>query len=244
MSPATKYNRGFSQSGRTKPAPLFTQTITPADSSEEESSPPFFASQSRLRSPASLSTGSTLNSVEQRLELDMDMDMMESQPLASPRYLGQTSLAPSPKASPCTVNTPLPAFRDPFKDQQTSASGGRLPTPIYGHFQQSIDAKMDTGEDQGSIIPRTQQEIEYDQYVRRRRLPTPIDEDEVMGSSIISDRLVLDTEHHHRLSTVKARDGSGPPARNTRLSFSMGVRADCELCRMRVPGHSNHIFKG
>lgn len=172
----------------------------------------------------------------------MDMDMTDSQLLSSPRYLGQTTAMPSPKASPCTVTTPPPAFRDPFKDHQASISGGRLPTPIYGHFQQSIDAKMDMGEDPENIVPRSQQEVEYEKYARRRRLSTPIDEDEVMDSSITMGRLQMDIEHYHGHPITKT-NGLSSQNRTTRLSFSMGIRADCELCRMKVPGHSNHIFK-
>lgn len=240
-SPTTKHSRGFSQSVRSKPLPLFTQTVTPADSSEEETSPPISSSnQARHQPPAQLAVSTPPHIFEQNF--DMDMDMIDSQPLSSPRYLGQPTAMPSPKASPCTVTSPPPAFRNPFKDSQTSASGGRLPTPIYGHFQQTIDAQMEIGEDPGNVIPRSQQEIEYEKHARRRRLPTPIDEDEVMDSSITMGRLQMDTEHYYGHPITKTTGFSAQP-RATRLSFSMGIRADCELCRMKVPGHSNHIFK-
>ena len=178
----------------------------------------------------------------------MDMDMTEPQPPGSPRYLGQNSAMPSPKPSPCSIAVPPPTFRDPFKDYSGQALGGRLPTPIYGHFQQSIDAKMDMGEDPEALIPRTQQEIEYEKYARRRRLPTPIDEDEVMDSSVPFGRLMMEPQHCHgnvstKASVALASSNFTPPARATRLSFSMGIRADCDLCRMKVPGHSNHIFR-
>lgn len=103
------------------------------------------------------------------------------------------------------------------------------------------------GEDPETVIPRTQQEIEYEKYVRRRRLPTPIDEDEVMDSSIALGHLPepIDFYEHHstKSSWASATSGLNAPARSTRLSFSMGIRADCDLCRMKVPGHSNHIFR-
>jgi len=101
---------------------------------------------------------------------------------------------------------------------------------------------MDMGEDPENIISRSLQEIEYEKYARRRRLPTPIDEEEVMDPSITMGRLQMDTEHYYGHPTTKTI-GFVPQPRATRLSFSMGIRADCELCRMRVPGHSNHIFK-
>lgn len=101
---------------------------------------------------------------------------------------------------------------------------------------------MDIGEEPENIIPRSLQEIEYEKHVRQRRLPTPIDEDEVMDSSITMGRLQMDTEHYYGHPITKT-NGFPSQSRATRLSFSMGIRADCELCRMKVPGHSNHIFK-
>ena len=168
--------------------------------------------------------------------------MTDSQPAGSPRYLGQSSTMPSPRVSPSTVTSTQPTFRDPFKDYTNTISGGRLPTPIYGHFQQSIDAKMDTGDGPEVTLPRTQQEIEYEKYVRRRRLPTPIDEDEVMDSEDLGRSTMEPVQYYGHLP-FKTSSAFPPPARTTRLSFSMGIRADCDLCRMKVPGHSNHIFR-
>lgn len=171
------------------------------------------------------------------------MDMEDSNPIGSSRCLGYKSAPPSPKASPCSVTPPQPTFKDPFKELQSPIYSGRLPTPIYGHFQQSIDGKMDMGEDPENIVTRTQQEIEYEKYVRRRRLPTPIDEDQVMDSTPLMGRLAMDTEHFNGHPSTKTSHSFAGPSRATRLSFSMGIRADCELCRMKLPGHSNHIFK-
>ena len=173
---------------------------------------------------------------------------MDCQTPASPCQWGMQTVMSSPKASPRTVTPPSPAYREPFKSSSNSIFGGRLPTPIYGHFQQSIDAKMEMGEDPESIIPRSQQEIDYENYVRRRRLPTPISEDEAMDENTATaggmmGRLAMDTDDCYGLQTsLKTLNGSCAIPRG-RLSFSMGIRADCELCRNRVPGHSNHIFR-
>ncbi|KAL6718566.1 hypothetical protein ACLMJK_004658 [Lecanora helva] len=219
-----------------------TMTITPADSSEEETSPSISSpTLSQSVQSASQPIYSTTSPIIEP-SIDMDVDMADTHPRGSPRYLGQASAMPSPRASPSLNASTLPTFRNPFRDTQSAASGGRLPTPIYGHFQQSVDAKMDMGEDPETIIPRTQQEIEYEKYVRRRRLPTPIDEDGVMDSTV-PDSINYSTPFSITPSWVPASSKFTPPARATRLSFSMGIRADCDLCRMRVPGHSNHIFR-
>ena len=170
--------------------------------------------------------------------------MTDCQPLKSLRSSGWDSITSSPKASPCTVTSTLLSFTDPFKGHPNTTTGGRMPTPIYGHFQHGIDVKMDVGEDPDNIINRTQQEIEYEKYVRRRRLPTPIDEDEVMDPSIIMRRSIMEPVHQPPKTTwTPASSNFTSPARATRSSFSMGIRANCDLCRMKVPGHSNHIFR-
>jgi len=243
-SPNTKHVRAISRAPRTKPAPLLTQTVTPADSSEEENSPrPFSSSLVPRPQPSSqLATGTSLQVVEHTF--DSDMDMSDSQPIASPLAWPQQLPLQTPNASPCTVTPPQPAFREPFED---STQSGRLPTPIYGHFRQSIDAKMDIGEDSESTISRSQQEINYGMYAQRRRLPTPIDEDEAMDiphSPPMFRRFALGNDSFYQnQSPIKMSPGFAASPKGSRLSFSMGVRADCELCRDRVPGHSNHIFR-
>lgn len=172
----------------------------------------------------------------------MDMDAASSQGVSPCHWTEDTTMS-SPKTPACTFASSQLTFRDPFQNTQMSTTGSRLPTPIYGHFQQSIEAKMELGEDPENMIHPVQQRIEYEKYVHRRRLPTPIDEDEDMDPSALG-RLAMDTEHESGQQTPsKTSHAFAPPPRSTRLSFSMGVRADCELCRMKVPGHSNHIFK-
>jgi hypothetical protein len=186
--------------------------------------------------------------LQNQQNFEEDMDMMDCQTPASPRQWGMQMVMSSPKASPRTVTPPSPAYKESFRSPSNSIFGGRLPTPIYGHFQQSIDAKMEMGEDPESIIPRSQQEFDYENYVRRRRLPTPISEDEAMDENTATaggmmGRLAMDADDCYGLQTsLRMLNGSFALPRG-RLSFSMGIRADCELCRNRVPGHSNHIFR-
>ena len=173
---------------------------------------------------------------------------MDVQTVVSPRQWGQQASMTSPHASPRTVTPPSPGFKVPIRSPHNSVFGGRLPTPIYGHFQQSIDAKMEMGEDPEYIIPRSQQEVEYENYVRRRRLPTPITEDEAMAefpttTGGITGHVSMNTYlYDGQQPSIKTPHGFITSPRG-RLSFSMGFRADCEMCRNRVPGHTNHIFR-
>lgn len=262
-SPNTRHIRSISQS-RSRPSPLLTQTVTPADSSEEESSPPLQSTnQVYQQHDPTFSTNSTHHGDQ---SFDADMDMTDSLPLVSPRQWAQMPRTPSPKASPCTMEFQ----QSDSKPTQNNAVGGRLPTPIYGHFQRSIDAKMDVGGNLESPASRLQQDIEYENYVRRRRLPTPIDEDEAMetSSQMSGNMMELHLSGHRRRGGVdytfhpsqilgssennftyqsnsdtlsSSTSYAIPPPR--KLSFSMGPRANCELCIRRVPGHSNHIIR-
>ena len=195
------------------------------------------------------------------------MDMTVSLSLISPRQWSQMPRTPSPQASPCTME-----FEQvESKQTQNNLTGGRLPTPIYGHFQRSIDAKVEMGANPQTHASRLQQEMEHEYYVRRRRLPTPIDEDESMecSSTMSGDMRDLHLGGHSRRGGVDytyhpsqifgSTEGNTlfqsisdtlassvdystvPPPR--KLSFSMGPRANCELCIRRVPGHSNHIIR-
>ena len=195
------------------------------------------------------------------------MDMVDSLPLISPQQWAQMPRTPSPQASPCTMEFDQPES----KQMQCNVTGGRLPTPIYGHFQRSIDAKMEMGANPETHASRLQQEIDYENYVRRRRLPTPIDEDQAMecSSTVSTDMRDLHLggqssrrggiDYTYHASQIFGRsegdsalqsisdtlsspaDYTAPPPR--KLSFSMGPRANCELCIRRVPGHSNHIIR-
>ena len=259
-SPNNRHIRTLSKQ-RSRPSPLFTQTITPADSSEEENSPPFQSTDQAYPHHSTFGTSSTDRN------FDSDMDMTDSLSLVSPRQWSQMPRTPSPQASPCTME-----FEQVESKQiQSNLTGGRLPTPIYGHFQQSVDAKGEMGANPQTHASRLQQEAEYENCVRRRRLPTPIDEDESMecSSTMSGEMRDLHLGGHSRRGgvdyTYHPSQIFGSTKNNTlfqsisdtlassadcsavlpprKLSFSMGPRANCELCIRRVPGHSNHIIR-
>ena len=160
----------------------------------------------------------------------------------------------SPNASPRTL---LPQQVDSI-GLEDSANTGRLPTPIYGHFQQPLQPpQMNMLPSAATDItpPRSEKDVEYEQYLRGRRLPSPISEDEAMDFPPAPKNSPLETsapfetcmpEPQPRGLRTPARiaqplTGQSPP--RGKIMFSMGFRADCEMCRNRVPGHSNHIFR-
>jgi len=50
------------------------------------------------------------------------------------------------------------------------------------------------------------------------------------------------SKHSLRTWTGFEGDKGGVGAGGMKRSFSMGYRADCEKCRMKVPGHFSHII--
>ncbi len=226
---------------------MFTQTLTPADS-EEEVSPPF----STVKGASTQAHPEGLTAQSQNAQ-DIDMDMMDI--ALSPHQEHSEDLAMvSPSASPRTL---LPQQIE-MKGVQDAGSTGRLPTPIYGYFQQASHqhpthtvAEAVTA----TTSPRSEKDTEYEQYLRSRRLPSPISEDEAMEFPAAPKNSPLETSapvetrsaepQPHELRTpvrlAQPLRNQSPP--KGKIMFSMGFRVDCEMCRNRVPGHSNHIFR-
>lgn len=108
----------------------------------------------------------------------------------------------------------------------------------------------------GPAFSQSRQEIDYESYLRRRRLPSPISEDEAMDSPTtmtggMLDRLDMGTEvckprapldRHGKINTSAAARGTAG-LKGGKTTLSMGYRADCEKCRTRVPGHYNHVIR-
>ncbi|KAL8715172.1 MAG: hypothetical protein Q9220_001130 [cf. Caloplaca sp. 1 TL-2023] len=245
-SPTTKHINTFSLSPRALPKPPLTPltpALTPSETSEDESEPKNpFKSPIRAKS-AQLTMDSTII-IDQPMDLDTDMDCSPS--IESPSVYRSVE---SSQPSPCTI-----APRTLFYNPQEVNNGGRIPTPIYGHFSQADRSmEMDVS---GSRTP-TQQEIAHDQFMRRRRLPTPISEDEDMDAPDGMGRMLgrldmgpnLNSPSNVPFKTNKMW-GAGeaaattiPPIPKGKVTISMGYRADCEKCRMKVPGHYNHFIR-
>lgn len=234
------------------PKSLLTPAVTPIESSEDEDEKPSYPFPTSLRLQSSqLTTSSTLHIDE---AIDSDMDMTESQPSTSPIPWNRTIAATSPPRSPQYALLPTPGSRG----SHDTVNGGRIPTPIYGHFR-TIDTSMDVDPPDvtsGPTLSQSMQEIDYQSYLRRRRLPSPISEDEAMDSPTtitggMLDRLAMGTEiceprtpldRHRKMNTSEAVQGT-VGSKGGKTILSMGYRADCEKCRTRVPGHYNHVIR-
>ncbi|KAL9127814.1 MAG: hypothetical protein Q9217_003374 [Psora testacea] len=231
-SPAVKHTRLFSQAKRHAPKPLFTQTITPADS-EEEISPAFGPHAIVSQSETLRSNIGFLQEVGEQLDAVMDMGCPKDPQDTQPFDKDSTML--SPKAFPCSL-LPNQVENSVVYD---ATNEGRLPTPIYGHFQQNLEAKLDSNPEKAQA--ESPLENDYENHMLARRLPTPISEDEAM---VVFDSSLPDQPHNQLRQA--ARFVTPLPykvSKRGKPMFSMGFRADCDMCRNQVPGHYNHIFR-
>ena len=115
---------------------------------------------------------------------------------------------------------------------------------------------MDTDSAESS---KMQQEIDHDLFLRRRRLPSPISEDEAMESPTIVaggmlDRLDMGKEGdgfpmNTNTTSNSSRSKPWPVGKRSlgmekkgKITLSMGYRADCDKCKNKVPGHYSHFI--
>lgn len=179
-------------------------------------------------------------------DIDSDIDMGGCQPPASP--------APLNSQAASFANVPYISSQE----SQNIFSGGRIPTPRWGHFRcidtsiDMIDAPIMT-----EIPSATHLEPGY-VHKQRRRLPSPISEDESMlfsaitvSPSGVTKEMMnrLDERLDDSYSPTEDIPRVRPPAEATsiqtrsKVKLLMGYRADCEKCRARVPGHYNHVIR-
>ena len=182
-SPTTKHTSLFSQNRQIPKPP----TLTPAESSDDDSDLDFSSPELHPQSGSSAGPDG--------LDFEMDMDMTDSQPLTSPMWSPKTTnhtlLGSMPSPSyPRLLSTPTPA--------RPINNANRVPTPIYPHFtglSTPPDGRINTPglrpppNLQVSPAPRpasrpriSTNTEQQDAFLRRRRLPSPISEDENMDS--------------------------------------------------------------
>lgn len=95
---------------------------------------------------------------------------------------------------------------------------------------------------------------------RGKRYPSPISEGEVSPSTIVAGfsdmQMEVETtsplgnrseKSQNKINHIYKRDSrelntTDENSKKTKKSFTMGYRADCEKCRMKVPGHFSHII--
>lgn len=147
-----------------------------------------------------------------------------------------------------------------FHVDSSSSIASRIPTPIHSSFapysrpEKSLPLKPDPFASFHS-----------------RRLPSPISEDEISPSAIVSGfnsmAMSMETESPRQDHTPKqsspldkSQEKDTPMKKGhqrnkhslrnytgfdveqgAKRTFSMGYRADCEKCRNKVPGHFSHI---
>lgn len=220
----------------TEPTP---PTITPADSDSEErprserpkwfSSPKYTLTQSGPSSPYTRS-----------VEGSQSTQISDADP-----YANDFEMTDSVHLSPGSFHNEPPV------------SVGRIPTPIHSSFapyiragKASVHYDVDFADDEAMV----------DKFRRGRRLPSPISEGEMSPSVIIDGlgdmQMEMDvapplekqtptkkghTRSKHSLRNWHGFGGDLSVNTGAKRSFSMGYRADCEKCRMKVPGHFSHI---
>ncbi|KFY28017.1 hypothetical protein V493_03151 [Pseudogymnoascus sp. VKM F-4281 (FW-2241)] len=151
--------------------------------------------------------------------MDIDEDMNDSPHLSQPSHMD-------------------PSFRH----------GGRIPTPITGHFSSHIRTS-----NRGLPVEEATSQLKYD-----RRLPSPISEDESnhkFQTSFMADTQ-MDVEaqtprkdglQKYGSSRLGVRNlghvptGMSDGFRGSAKKLSMGYKSDCEKCQQRVPGHYMHL---
>lgn len=166
-------------------------------------------------------------------------------------------LAPEVESSNATNRMPTPiqpSFAAQIRGQQHEWAGSGLHPNLVND----------------QCIPRTiATEADWQTVQNNRRLPSPISECDDSAPVSCQDPSPRCMEHPNAMMDVESRASSQPPEAdpdspgpsperrghmrskhtiNTwtwqpgmKKSFSIGYRADCEKCRLKVPGHFNHI---
>lgn len=231
-------------------------TITPVDSDNEDAAAAaeprsFFSPYSSSPTTATLTQS---GSPSPFLDVDSSQHTLGSsqstQMSDAPSYSDDFEMTDSFHLSP-----------GPFHNDPSSSISGRIPTPIHSSFAPFIRSEKATIHHDSDFAD---DEAMVDRFRRGRRLPSPISEGEMSPSIIIDgvNGMQMDAENQHteldketptkrghqrskhslRQWTGFGHDMTGNGGGTVKRSFSMGYRADCEKCRMKVPGHFSHII--
>ncbi|KAI1913113.1 hypothetical protein LOZ65_005870 [Ophidiomyces ophidiicola] len=176
-SPVLKHARPNS---RNRPEPSFHagSTITPNESSDDDPMQADYPDTTHTRYTDPYS--GAFNAMRTPYaESDSDLEMADSQPRsASMQPLWSAGSGPSRPES--SLESPIPSF---LLNRSLNVSGGRTATPIFSHFTSNMNTDSMMGENMSSTGPQvtpTAPTVPPDEtaWWRRRRLPSPISEDE------------------------------------------------------------------
>ncbi|KAI0998637.1 hypothetical protein K3495_g9560 [Podosphaera aphanis] len=158
------------------------------------------------------------------------------------------------------MKDPVSTPSSPMYHNVPLKTSSRTPTPIHSSFSSSI--RSEENNDNMHNSSSAQGNISSGRINLSRRLPSPITEGNVSPSIIVTgindmqvgidgsslSRHVSDmfvTKGHSRSDNVPQSYTTGntrnPSASGIKKEFFLGYRADCEKCRMKVPGHFSHI---
>lgn len=211
------------------------------------------------------------------LDTTMDLDDRRAAPL--PADVNGDNLSPWPASAQSHDGIQPSPIPHCLVSQSLILSGGRTATPIYDHFayftaSPSLEVMMSDA-DQPSApeafeanVPASDGPSDVAAWWRRRRLPSPISEDEAHGYrgaspfplsvELRGGRLekreeppdVLATMHSSTTLATGSNENDaqfsaagGLARKNGKVLISMGFRADCDKCRRKVPGHYSHIIR-
>ncbi|KAJ9211801.1 hypothetical protein DTO166G4_6574 [Paecilomyces variotii] len=178
VSPNSLYNASTAQQNQFASRSI-PPALTPADSSDDDDD------NNGLRDAnAQAAQSGWLSQLVPRPpapepESAMDLDMAESHPLA-----GGDNLSPWPvsaRSGGSVQPSPIPQH---LINQSLNISGGRTATPIYGHFTVNMNVEAMMEDDPSMPTQESAPSSNSDErngepeWWRRRRLPSPISEDE------------------------------------------------------------------
>ncbi|KAG9233872.1 hypothetical protein BJ875DRAFT_30981 [Amylocarpus encephaloides] len=235
-------------------------------------SPPFIFNTNYTSEPAAPPTITPADSDAEDKPASNEPRSFFSPYSSSPACTVTQSGPTSPLGSQLTRNSDVTMFSDDmemadtvhlspgtFHNDPSVSIAGRIPTPIHSSFAPYIRSEKASIHD----VDFADDEAVVGKFKRGRRLPSPISEGEMspsiivdgigdmqmeMGNSPHPERETPAKKGHTRSKhSLRTWTGSGFGSEmnanpGMKRSFSMGYRADCEKCRMKVPGHFSHII--
>ena len=234
--------------------------LTPVESSDDDIASTDLSLEAGRLPPlddTNTSSDSSTSSIKVVVGDDGDMEMADSQP----RQFSSPQPWQRQRSNDMLVPPNLPYLLDTRRSQGSE----RLPTPIYGHFNDS-DVNMDMnglGARSSTVLSPLIREEEEAPWWRGHRLPSPVDNFDGLMAPLsqadgMMDRINVNTagsndlsrddtsfpalpnQGHSVLEGQSESFGGEPDAPRSRR-LTMGFRADCDKCIQRVPGHYSHI---